>query len=207
MIVVVSLVAGLIGFAVSLVASVAPFDAEDLREEIKQSIEQSMEYNPGWDQMDPEARRYAESAIEDVVDMIADIASMKSPLPRGVAGFFEAVGGWLSRVPASLAGWMFYGVLVLVCVNLLGGSAKLGDFLGMVALYSIPGLLAIFNPLLSQVGVLSCLGSLLSIVVLIWSVVVYIKGTSVISGLDLGRATAAVAVTVAVAVPASTLSA
>ena len=42
-------------------------------------------------------------------------------------------------------GWMLYGVLVLIAANLLGGSAKIPDFLGMIALYAVPALLGVFS--------------------------------------------------------------
>jgi hypothetical protein len=106
-------------------------------------------------------------------------------LPRGLVGFFNSFGSWLSRALTAIGGWLFYGVLVLLFVNLLGGSAKLPEFLGTVALYIVPGLLVLFQPI-------PCIGWLLALVGTIWSIVVYMKATSVASGLDTGRTILAV---------------
>jgi len=117
--------------------------------------------------------------MDVTIEMVADLARIKSPLPRGVSGFLEILGAFLSRAPRALAGWLFYGALVLIAANLLGGTARLPDFLGMV------GLLNLLGPIL-------CLGALLWLVGLIWSVVVYVKAVSVVSGLDTGKSIVAV---------------
>jgi hypothetical protein len=96
-----------------------------------------------------------------------------------------AVGSWLSRALVAIGGWLFYGALVLIAANLLGGSAKLPDFLGMVSLYAIPGLLAIVSPLFPCLCIFGLIGA-------IWSIVVYVKATAVATGLDGGRAVLAV---------------
>jgi hypothetical protein len=110
---------------------------------------------------------------------------VRSTIPRGITGFFQTLGEWLTRAFAAMAGWLFYGALVLIFVNLLGGTAKLPDFYGMVALYAVPGLLALLQPI-------PCVGGLLVLIGAIWSIVVYIKATSVSTGLDGGRAIIAV---------------
>ena len=74
---------------------------------------------------------------------------------------------------------------MLIGVRLLGGKAKLPVFLGSVALYIVPGLLAILQPV-------PCLGILLAFVGTVWSIVVYMKATSVVTGLDAGRSIVAV---------------
>ena len=58
-------------------------------------------------------------------------------------------------------------------------------FLGSVALYIVPGLLAVLQPI-------PCLGLLLALAGTVWSIVVYMKATSVVTGLDTGRAIVAV---------------
>ncbi|NIV32097.1 MAG: hypothetical protein GWN58_22240, partial [Anaerolineae bacterium] len=100
-------------------------------------------------------------------------------------GFLNAVGGWLARSVAAIGGWLFYGALVLIAVRLLGGKAKLPVFLGTVAVYIVPGLLAILQPI-------PCLGLVLALVGTVWSIVVYMKATSVVTGLDAGRSIVAV---------------
>ena len=110
-----------------------------------EAFEQQFRWNPGW--QDPEVREMMEDMVDVLVPMIVDLSNIRSPLPRGVSGFLEAVGVWLSSPLGALAGWLFYGDLVLIAVNLLGGSAKLPEFLGMVSLYVIPGLLCLFGPI------------------------------------------------------------
>jgi hypothetical protein len=185
LIIVVSLVAGLVTFAVDLVDRVRPVDMDRIQEEIDRAFEQQFRWNPAWQTMDPEIRDMMDEMMELMVPMITDLSNVESPLPKGVVGLFQAVGSWLSRALSAIAGWLFYGALVLVSVNLLGGSAKLGDFMGMVSLYVIPGLLGLLGPV-------PCLGGVLGLIGLVWSIVVYVKATSVATGLDTGKAVLAV---------------
>jgi hypothetical protein len=188
LIVVVSLVAGLVTFGKDLTNRVRPINAARIEEEIKESFDESYRWNrwnPSWQGMPPEVREMVDEQIEAIIEMIVDIAQVKTPLPRVVSGSLEAVGAFFSRAPSALAGWLFYGALVLVAVNLLGGSAKLPDFLGTVALYATPGLLGLL-------GWIPCLGPLLGLVGLVWSVAVYVKSVSVVSDLDIGRSLVAV---------------
>jgi hypothetical protein len=183
LILIITLLAGLISFAVNLWNQVSPFDPQEIRDQIRQSMDLQYRFNPVYE--DPEAREMVEESIDAVISMVTDIMGIRSPLPRGFGGFFTALGNWLTRATGAIGGWLFYGALVLLCVNLLGGGATLREFYGMVALYAVPGLLAILQPV-------PCVGPLLALVGTIWSIVVYIKATSVISGLDGGRATVAV---------------
>lgn len=184
LIVVISLVAGLLSFVVTLVDRVKPVDPDKIEEMIYRSFEWQ-QYMPFYQDMEPEAMEMMEEMLDIIVPMSVDIAQIESPLPRGIAGFFEALGSWLSRALMAIGGWLFYGALVLIFVNLLGGSAKLPDFVGMVALYVIPGLLGLLEPI-------ACLGWLFVLIGTVWSVVVYIKATSVVTGLDAGRSILAV---------------
>jgi hypothetical protein len=185
LIAVVTLVAGLIVFAVDLVNRVQPVDAAAIEKGIRNRFEQQYRWNPAWQNTPPEVRQMMDDMIDVIVPMVTDLASVEAPLPRGISGFFQALGAYLSRVLAALGGWMFYGSLVLVVVNLLGGSAKLPHFLGMTSLYAIPGLLGLLQPI-------PCVGSLLVFVATIWSIIVYVKAVSVASELDLGRSVIAV---------------
>ncbi|MFC2030308.1 hypothetical protein ACFLWA_06225 [Chloroflexota bacterium] len=185
LILVVTLVAGLIGLAVNFVEGVRPVDAEGIRDQIDQFMEMQERFNPGMQNLDPVAQSMMDQMVDLIVPMVTDVAQVDAPLPRGVGGFFEAVGTWLTRALVAFGGWLFYGTLVLVTVNLLGGTAKLPDFLGMVSVYAVPGLLAILAPLHICLGIFALIGA-------IWSIVVYIKATAVASGLDGGRAILAV---------------
>ena len=160
-----------------------PVDVAAIEKGMNDWLEIQSQFSPSV--QDPETRRTMEQTMDVVLRMVTDLAQLDAPLPRGISGLFSAFGSWLSRALTALAGWLFYGALVLVLANLLGGSARLPEFLGMVSLYSIPGLLAFFSPIPYLGGVLAFIGT-------IWSIVVYIKATSVVADLDGGRATVAV---------------
>jgi len=178
LIVLITLVASLVTFGLHLVARVQPFDAQEIRDAIDQSMEWQLRFNPA--ASDPEFERIMGQITDTIIPMVRDIA-----LPQGITGFFGAFGSWLNGVLGAIGGWLFYGALVLFAVNALGGSAKMRDFYGTVALYIVPGLLGLLS-------FIPCVGGLLGLVALIWGIVIYVKATSVISGLDGGRATVAV---------------
>ena len=180
LILVVTLVAGFIVFAVDMVNSVRPVRAAEIEKQIRQGFEMQERFNPSFREMPPVVRAMLDEMMDVIVSMVTEIVSVDAFLPRGVSGFLGAVGRYVTAALASLGGWMFYGALVLVVVNLLGGSARLPDFLGMVSLYVIPGLLGLLRPV-------PCLGALLAFLGLIWGIVVYVKAISVASDLDLGR--------------------
>jgi hypothetical protein len=185
LIAIVILIAGLIVFAVNLVNLVTAPNVDKIESEIRQGFEMSARFNPAMRDLPPEVQVMMDRMIEVIVPMVRDISQIEAPLPRGISGFFQATGSYLSLVLASLGRWLFYGVLVLIAVNLLGGSAKLPHFLGMTSLYAIPGLLAILRPV-------PCVGGLLVLIGAIWSIVVYIKAVSVATDLDAGRSILAV---------------
>jgi len=185
LIAIVTLVAGLIVFAVDVVNRVRPVDAGKIEEAIRNGFEMQARFNPGMQNMPPEVQKQMDMIMETVIPMVVDISQIEAPLPRGITGFFQAVGAYLTRVLSALGGWLFYGALVLIAVNLLGGSARLPDFLGMTSVYVIPGLLAILQPI-------PCVGGLLALIGTIWSIVVYIKAVSVATDLDAGRSVLAV---------------
>ena len=178
LIVLVSMIAGLLSFVLILWGEIRP--VAQVEREIRRSLEAQSRFNPYL--QDPETQKMI---TDFVLPMVSDIANVRTPLPRGIGGFLKAISRWLSQAMISIGGWMFYGALVLIVVNLLGGSAKLPDFLGMVSLYAIPGLLALFQPI-------PCLGGLLTFVGAVWGILIYIKATSVIARLDAGRAIVAV---------------
>jgi hypothetical protein len=183
LIIVVSLVAGLVVFAVNLVERVRPVDVTAIEEQMRQSFEWQYRFMP--ELQDPEAREMMERTIDVVVPMVRELSDVSAPLPQGITGFLNAFGSWLSRALTAIGGWLFYGTLVLLFVNLLGGSAKLPEFLGTVSVYVVPGLLGLLSPI-------PCVGSLLGLIAMVWSIVVYIKATSVVGKLDAGRAILAV---------------
>jgi hypothetical protein len=183
LILIITLIAELIPFVVNLSNQVSLPDPQGIGEQIRESLDLQYRFNPVY--QDPEVREMVEGSIDALVPMITDIMGIQPALPRGVGGFLTALGNWLTRAVAAIGGWLFYGALVLLCVKLLGGTATLQEFYGTAALYVLPGLLAILEPV-------PCVGPLLALVGTIWSIVVYVKATMAASGLDGGRATVAV---------------
>ena len=183
LIVVVTLVAGIIVMAMNLVNQIKPVNVASIQAEIDRWEQYQSQFAPSIE--DPEAQRIVDETVRLIAPMIQDITQIRAPLPRGVAGFFHAFGVWLSRALAAIGGWLFYGTLVLLFAILLGGKAKLPVFLGTVAVYIVPGLLAVLSPI-------PCLGFLLALIGTIWSIVIYVKATSVTANLDAGRAVLAV---------------
>jgi hypothetical protein len=182
LIILVTLVAEIIVFGVNLVTQVQPVDLTVIPEEMNRWYETQSQWTP---EMGPEFRKFWEGMMDVMFPMMRELSEIKAPLPQGIVGFLNAVGGWLARSVAAIGGWLFYGALVLIAVRLLGGRAKLPVFLGTIAVYIVPGLLAILQPV-------PCLGILLALVGTVWSIVVYMKATSVVTGLDAGRSIVAV---------------
>jgi hypothetical protein len=182
LIILITLIAEIVVFGVNLVNQVQPMDLTAVQDSMEEWYEMQSQWMPG---MEPEFQQFWQDMMDVMFPMMRDISGIKTSLPQGVSGFLNATGSWLSRAVAAIGGWLFYGVLVLIMVRLLGGYAKLPVFLGTVALYIIPGLLAVLQPV-------PCLGFLLAFAGMVWSIVVYVKATSVVTGLEAGRAIVAV---------------
>jgi len=185
LIAIITLVAGLVSFSVDLANRIKPVEMADIREQIEEVMGQQSRWNPFFRDMDPEARQIMDQVLDTVIPMVTELSQVETPLPKSISGLFQSVGSYLSRVLAALGGWLFYGALALVAANLLGGTAKLPNFLGMIALYAIPGLLSLLRPI-------PCVGGLLALVGTIWSIVVYVKAVSFSTKLDTGRSILAV---------------
>jgi hypothetical protein len=183
LIVTVSLLAGVVSFVINVVNQVTPFNAVEVERDMEEWFGFQSEFLPFID--DPDAEEAIEAMYDVFLPMFRDLSRIDTPMGKGLTGFFNALGSWLSGALASLGRWLAYSALVLVCVKLLGGSAKLPHFLGTVSLYAIPGLLRIL-------GAIPCVGWLFVLIGAIWSIVVYVKATSVVADLDSGRATVAV---------------
>lgn len=109
------------------------------------------------------------------------IDSLETPLPRGLARGFQALGGWVTGALGHLGGWLAYAVWVLLFAKLMGGNGGVDRFLGLTALFAVPNLLGIFS-------FIPCLGPFLALIGWLWGVAVYIKAVQVSQRLDTGRA-------------------
>lgn len=210
LILIISLLTSVVAFTTNLVNLTKPVDkvigeVEEGFGMAREVMENMMSGEFFW-ATDPEFQKGMAAAMDAYDEamqvnqkMVLEIMQVRSPLPRGIGGFLQAVGMWLSAALASIAGWMVYGVMVLIAVNLLGGGAKLPDFLGMVSLYVVPTLLGLLGALAGALTSIPYLGWLMGILAFlfglaswVWAIVVYVKAVSVVSNLDGGRAVVAV---------------
>jgi hypothetical protein len=94
------------------------------------------------------------------------------------------LGAFLSLPFSRLAGWIGYGIWVLLAAKLLGGRATVSQMLGATALYAVPHVLNILGPV-------PCLGGMLGLVATVWGIAIYVKALAVANDFGVGRATAA----------------
>ncbi len=180
------LIAGSLAGLINLVNNVRPFDAEQA-DQIRQQFSQSFDQMEFYGTMDPNAQVFLDQFSQDFetgLRMGVEIASVPAPLPKGVAGFFTALGGWVTTAFGRLMAFLAYGIWVLLFAKLLGGNGGVDRFFGLTALFAVPNLLGIFAPI-------PCVGPMIAFVGWIWGVVVYIKAVQVSQRFTTGRAIAA----------------
>lgn len=180
------LIAGSLAGLISLVNNVRPFgpeQADQIRQEVFQGFEQFQLFGG----MDPQSQEFLDQFtqnFESGLRMGVEIAALPAPLPRGIAGFFMALGGWMTTAFGRLLAFLAYGVWVLLFAKLLGGNGGVDRFFGLTALFAVPNLLGIFSPI-------PCVGPMIAFVGWIWGVVVYIKAVQVSQRFTAGRAVVA----------------
>lgn len=109
------------------------------------------------------------------------VDELATPLPRGLARGFAALGGWVTGALGHLGGWLAYAVWVLLFAKLMGGNGGVDRFLGLTALFAVPNLLGFFS-------FIPCLGPFLALIGWLWGVAVYVKAVQVSQRLELGQA-------------------
>jgi hypothetical protein len=109
------------------------------------------------------------------------IAALPTPLPRPAGQIMANLGAFLSSPFQKIAGWLGYTLWVLLCAKLLGGRATVAQTLGATALYAIPHVLNIFN-------FVDCLGPVLGLVALGWSIAIYVKALAAAHDFSIGKA-------------------
>lgn len=178
------LIAGSSAFVISLVDNIKPFtleQADQVKQQVQDNFEQMRQFMPQGDEFTQMFMDEFMDNFESGLGIGAAIDSIKTPLPRGIAGFFTALGGWVTQAFAHLGAWLAYGIWVLLFAKLLGGNGGVDRFFGVTALYAIPNILAIFGPI-------QCLGTLIGLVGWIWGIAVYVKGVQVTQRLSAGKA-------------------
>ncbi|MEZ4767781.1 MAG: YIP1 family protein [Caldilineales bacterium] len=180
------LIAGSLAGLINLVSNVRPFgpeQADQLRQEVMQGFEQFQFYGA----MDPNAQAFVDQFtqnFESGLRMGVEIASLPTTLPKGIAGFFTALGRWLTTAFGRLTAFLAYGIWVLLFAKLMGGNGGVDRFFGLTALFAVPNLLSFFAPI-------PCIGPMIAFVGWIWGVVVYVKAVQVSQRFTTGRAIAA----------------
>jgi hypothetical protein len=115
------------------------------------------------------------------INMGVELDTLPAPLPRPIAGFFNALGDWISAALRNLGPWLGYGALVLLFAKLAGGRGILNLFFGLTALYAVPNLLQIFS-------FLPFLGPVIGLVALVWGIAVYIRAVQISQEFSGGKA-------------------
>jgi hypothetical protein len=178
------LVAGSLAAAVGFVNSVQPVsleDADQFRNEFQRNMEQWQQFMPPQDPFMQEFMDQFLDNFESGFRIGVAIDSLDTPLPRGLARWFAALGSWLSSALGQLGAWLAYAIWVLLFAKLMGGNGGVDRFLGLTALFAVPNLLGIFSPI-------PCVGPFIAFIGWLWGVAVYVKAVQVSQRLDTGKA-------------------
>ncbi|HIC94957.1 MAG TPA: hypothetical protein EYP09_12045 [Anaerolineae bacterium] len=188
----VSLLVGLVGFAVDVASELRAPSLAEQRREAQRGFAEAFKYLPP-EMVDPKSMRMIREYFEAGLDIGFGIAALSTRLPKPVGGILKALGGFVSAPFRRLSGWMLYTLLVLLAAKLLGGRATVQQMLGCTAFYVLPYLLNIPGALLRLIP---CMGppiaSLLGLVAFAWGLVIYVKATAVANELTIGKAIFAV---------------
>jgi len=199
LIVVVSLIVGLVGSVVQLVGGLTALPFSVQRQSIEQEISRAFRSMPG---MDVDMEMLEEIILdwtsiglelEEIIldwtsiglDIAESINQLPTPLPRPAGNILRAIGSTVSAPLLRLSGWMFFTLIVFGVAKLMGGRATVQEMLGTTALYIIPHIAGILNPI-------TCLRTLAWVVATVWGIVIYVRATAVANEIDNGRAALAV---------------
>jgi hypothetical protein len=178
------LLAGSAAFVMNFVNIARPVSMEDadlFREEFQQNMDLWRQFMPQQDEFSQQFMEEFFENFESGFRIGVAIDSLDTPLPRGLARWFAALGSWVTGALGHLGGWLAYAVWVLLFAKLLGGNGGVDRFLGLTALFAIPNLLSVFSPI-------PCFGPFIALVGWLWGVAVYIKAVQVSQRLDTGKA-------------------
>jgi hypothetical protein len=184
LLVLVSLLAGVVSFLIGLVGDLRPIsplpsdqEVDGIIRELLASLDPLRQFVDLPFAPDDEVLGYMRPAIR----MGLEIAALPTPLPRPVGSILTNLGAFLSLPFGRLAGWIAYGVWVLLAAKLLGGRATVAQMLGTTALYAVPHVLDILQ-------FVPCLGGVIGLATTVWGIAIYVKGLSVANEFSVGRA-------------------
>jgi len=123
-----------------------------------------------------------------------------------VSQTLDALGVWLTSPIGFLAGMIPFTLLVMLIARLLGGRATLAGMLGCTLLAVTPHLFDPIGILLGAVPICgACLGGIVSLVTLIWSVVIYCVAVAVANAFSYAKGIAAIIISLVVVIVGPTL--
>lgn len=184
LLVLVTLLAGVISLLINVVGDLRPMSAEAQQREAEQGLEEFLDTMRAFSDVPPEVEKYVIPSIRAGMEMGFRIEALPTRLPQPLGRVLEDLGVFLSLPFSRLAGWIGYGIWVLLASKLLGGRATASQMLGATALYAVPHVLGIL-------GFVPCLGGLLGLVATIWGIAIYVKALAVVNDFSIGRAIAA----------------
>jgi hypothetical protein len=184
LLVLVTLVAGLVPFFISLVGDLRPVDIEEQRSAADQGIQEflsSLDTMRQFVDLPPDVERQIVANMKAGIDMGLRIEALPTALPKPLGRILQDLGLLLSLPFSRMAGWIGYAIWVLLVAKLLGGRATVSEMLGATALYATPHVLGIL-------GFVPCLGGLLGLAATLWGIAIYVKAVAVSHDLSIRRA-------------------
>ncbi|HIC89435.1 MAG TPA: YIP1 family protein [Anaerolineae bacterium] len=184
----VMLIVGGIGFISHLGGNLLgkPQTPEQIISEMRSGFDQARQFMP----TDPQVQAQMNFILENIeagIELGYSIETLPPRLlPRTLSTVLEMWGRNIISHPLTRLGhFLAYAIWVMLFAKLLGGQGSLQQFLGTALLAGIPQIVGVLNWI-------PCLGFVLSVVGIVWSVVIYIKATEVAHRLDTARAAVAV---------------
>ena len=180
----VTLLAGLVSLVVNVVTGLRPADYEADLENLETSILEFFESVKPFIPMPSDFERgFREGfrAARPGMEIGMRIGELPTPLPKPIGTLLSNLGAFLSLPFSRLAGWVGYGIWVLLAAKLLGGRATISQSLAATALYAAPHILDILSPV-------PCMGGVLGLVATLWGIAIYVKALAVANDFHIWRA-------------------
>jgi hypothetical protein len=184
LLVLVTLLAGVISLLTNVIGDLRPMSAEARRQEAEQGLQELLDTMRQFYDVPPEVEKYVIPNIRAGMAIGYRIEALPTRLPKPLGRVLEDLGVFLSLPFSRLAGWIGYGIWVLLASKLLGGRATASQMLGATALYAVPHVLGVL-------GFVPCLGGMLGLAATGWGVAIYVKALAVANDFSIGRAVVA----------------
>jgi len=184
LLVLVTLLAGVVSLVVNVVGGLQPTDMEADLEEVEAGLREFFESMQPFFPVPPDFERGVREGFKAArpgIEIGARIADLPTPLPKPVGVVLSNLGAFLSLPFSRLAGWLGYGIWVMLVAKLLGGRATISQMLGTTALYAAPHILDVLQPV-------PCVGGVLGLVATVWGIAIYVKALAVSNEFGTGKA-------------------